>query len=107
MEALRLHATADATERAPGMGQRSRPRAHGQGGPMAIALPVSRAPARRASSDPAAPVSHRALPALASLLGLFVAMPWAVRPLDRLLPADEVSLLGQIAETVIGVALGA
>jgi diguanylate cyclase (GGDEF)-like protein len=74
---------------------------------MAIALPASRVPAGLAPSIPAPAVSRRALPALILLLALFVAMPWAIRPLEWMLPPGEVALLGQLAEMAMGVVLGA
>ena len=41
------------------------------------------------------------------LLAAFVAMPWLVRPLESLLPLVDVALVGNIAESAIGFALGA
>jgi diguanylate cyclase (GGDEF)-like protein len=41
------------------------------------------------------------------LLGVFIAMPWLVRPLEALLPLVDVVLVGNIAESVTGLVLGA
>ena len=76
---------------------------------MHIALPTSRPPvAATPSSAGAAPAppSARSLVGLAALLALFVGVPWVARPLELLLPASEVAAIGQLTETVLGVALG-
>ena len=56
------------------------------------------------ASRPAA--TGRDLVRLAALLAAFIAKPWLVRPLERLLPAAEVARIGSVAETVLGFVLG-
>jgi diguanylate cyclase (GGDEF)-like protein len=61
---------------------------------MPIAVTV--APAKPA-------LSRRALPLLAALFALFVAMPWVVRPLEAWLPPATAALVGQAADITLGV----
>ena len=51
--------------------------------------------------------SRRALPPLAALLALYVAMPWVVRPLEAWLSPGTVARIGQAAAIGIGAALAA
>jgi len=39
------------------------------------------------------------------LLAVFTSMAWLVRPLERVLPAVDVMLVGEVAETLIGIVL--
>jgi diguanylate cyclase (GGDEF)-like protein len=57
------------------------------------------------NSDPARQPSRFELPALAFVFALFVAMPWAVRPLERWLDPQRTALTGQIADGVLALIL--
>lgn len=51
-------------------------------------------------------VTGRGTFAFLVLLASFIAMPWLVRPLEALLPLVDVALVGNIAESAIGLLLG-
>ena len=48
----------------------------------------------------------RSIITLTALLAAFIAMPWLVRPLEYVLSPMDVTLIGQLLETVLGVLLG-
>ena len=49
---------------------------------------------------------RRSLLLLGALLLLYIVMPWAVRPLERVLTPGAAAVVGQIAEAGLGLALG-
>jgi diguanylate cyclase (GGDEF)-like protein len=51
-------------------------------------------------------IGPRSVAGLTTLLVAFVTVPWLVRPLETLLPAVDVALIGSVAETGLGLALG-
>jgi diguanylate cyclase (GGDEF)-like protein len=52
-------------------------------------------------------LTRRGMSTFLVLLAAFIAMPWLVRPLEGLLPLVDVALVGNIAESAIGLCLGA
>lgn len=66
-----------------------------------MAIAVSVRPNQSSTTSP-----RRSLPALAALLALFVAMPWASRLLEAYVAPATAALIGQGAEIALGLALG-
>lgn len=64
-------------------------------------MPLAVAPAQSRPS-----FTGRGTFAFLVLLAVFIAMPWLVRPLEALLPLVDVVLVGNIAESAIGLVLG-
>jgi diguanylate cyclase (GGDEF)-like protein len=58
-------------------------------------------------SSPTRSVSRKELPLLLLLLALYAAVPWVVRPLEAWWPAPRVASIGQVAELLLGLILGA